>query len=233
MINAEKLLGQLLGGVLGKGHGKGHGKGKKKLMNGLTSGAGLMTAIGLAVGAYEVLKDKKTGGGMAMPGMAAPPPPPSSVPGQTGGSPVATPPPVPTPQWTAAPPVAPVSAGPASASASGSEDIARRMIQVMVAAAHADGTVDEQEERAILDRLRTIDLTQEERMFLLDELHHPRDVAALVAGISDPSAAKAMYMLAFSAIEVDSEAERKWLNELATGLGLSPAVQTFIEEQNR
>jgi uncharacterized membrane protein YebE (DUF533 family) len=40
-------------------------------------------------------------------------------------------------------------------------------------------------------------------------------------------------MLAFSAIEVDSEAERKWLNELATGLGLSPAVQTFIEEQNR
>jgi len=220
-----------LGGVLGKGHGKGHGKGKKKLMNGLTSGAGLMTAIGLAVGAYEVLKDKKTGGGMAMPGMAAPPPPPFSVPGQTGGSPVASPPPVPPPQWTAAPPAAPVFASPASVS--GSEDIARRMIQVMVAAAHADGTLDEREERAILDKLRTIDLSQEERMFLLDELHHPRDVAALVAGISDPPTAKAMYMLAFSAIEVDSEAERKWLNELATGLGLSPAVQTFIEEQNR
>lgn len=230
MINAEKLLGQLLGGVLGKGHGKGHGKGKQKLMNGLTSGAGLMTAIGLAVGAYEVLKDKKTGGAMAMPGVAAPPPPPLPAPGQTGGSPAA-PPPVPPPQWTAAPPVAPVSSCPASTS--GSEEIARRMIQVMVAAAHADGTLDEREERAILDKLRTIDLSHEERMFLLNELHNPREVAALVAGMNDPSTAKAMYMLACSTIEVDAEAERAWLNELAVGLGLSPAVQAFIEEQNR
>lgn len=228
MINAEKLLGQLLGGVLGKGHGR-HGNGKKKLMNELTSGAGLMTAIGLAVGAYEVLKDKKTGGGMAMPGVAAPPPPPFPATGQTGGS-QGAPPPVPPPRWNAAPPVAPVSPGPATAS--DSEDIARRMIQVMVAAAHADGTLDEREERAILDKLRTIDLSQEERMFLLDELHHPKEIASLVAGITDPAAAKAMYMLAFSAIEVDSEVERKWLNDLATGLGLSPAVQTFIEEQN-
>lgn len=227
MINAEKLLGQVLGGVLGKKSGKG----KKKLMHGLTSGAGLMAAIGLAVGAYEVLKDKKTGGAMAMPGMPGPPPPPFPVPGQMGSSPTPPPPPVPPPQWTAAPPAAPVSAGPAAVS--GSEEIARRMIQVMVAAAHADGTMDEREERAILDKLRTIDLSQEERMFLLDELHNPRDVSALVAGMSDPSTAKVMYMLACSTIEVDAEAERAWLNELAVGLGLSPAVQAFIEEQNR
>lgn len=230
MINAEKLLGQVLGGVLGKGHGK-HGKGKNKLMHELTSGAGLMTAIGLAVGAYEVLKDKKAGSGTAAPGAMAPPPPPSPSPGQPGGGPAAVPPPVPPPQWTAAPPVAPVVAAPASAAAA--DDMARRMIQVMVAAAHADGAMDEQEEAAILDQLRAADLSQEERMFLLDELHHPRDVASLVAGISDPSTAKAMYMLAFSAIEVDTEAERKWLDELAAGLGLSPAVRAFIEEQNR
>ena len=59
MFNAEKLLGQVLGGVLGKRGEKGK---NSSLMGGLTSGAGLMTAIGLAVGAYEVLKDKNTGG---------------------------------------------------------------------------------------------------------------------------------------------------------------------------
>jgi len=111
-------------------------------------------------------------------------------------------------------------------------DIARRMIQVMAAAANADGMIDEREEQAILDRLREIDISQEERLYLLDELHHPKEVAELVAGVSNPATAKAMYMIAFAAIEVDTDAERAWLDQLARGLGLSPAVQKFIEEQN-
>ncbi|KAB2890454.1 MAG: tellurite resistance TerB family protein, partial [Desulfobulbaceae bacterium] len=114
----------------------------------------------------------------------------------------------------------------------GTEEIARRMIQVMAAAANADGMMDEREEQAILDRLRGLDISQEERLYLLDELHHPKEVAALVAGISDPATARAMYTLACATIEIDTEAERAWLDRLANGLGLSPAVQKFIEEQN-
>jgi uncharacterized membrane protein YebE (DUF533 family) len=232
MINPEKLLGQLVGGMLGK-QGKKGKKGKNDLLGGLTSGAGLMTAIGLAVGAYEVLKEKKTGG-MVMPGVSsAPTPPPFPSTGQ------ATPPPP--------PPVPPVqqavnavpAAGPAIPQASAvetgelsNEEIARRMIQVMAAAANADGMMDEREEQAILERLRGLDISQEERLYLLDELHHPKEVAALVAGVSNPATARTMYMLACAAIEIDTKAERAWLDDLANGLGLSPAVQKFIEEQN-
>ena len=226
MINPEKLLGQLVGGMLGT-QGKKRKKGGNNLLGSLSSGAGLMTAIGLAVGAYEVLKDK-TAGGMAMPG--TPPPFPPS--GQTASPP---PPPIPPAQQPeAVPPGTPAAVpGVAAGAVELSEaDLARRMIQIMAAAANADGLMDEREEQAILDRLREIDISQEDRLYLLDELHHPKDVAELVAGVSNPATAKAMYMLAFAAIEVDTDAERQWLDQLARGLKLSPAVQKFIEEQN-
>lgn len=227
MFNAEKLLGQVIGGVLGRGGGKG----KNTLMGGLTSGAGLMTAIGLAVGAYEILKDKKTAQGVD-PGYAAgtamPPPPPGSQ--VMGNAAPAAPPALPPSSGTGVAQVIPVALAITPDDLS-SEDLARRMIQVMIAAASADGTLDEQEEKAILDKLRDVELSQEEKMFMLEELHHPKDIATLAAGVSNPSTTKVMYMLAVAAIAIDTEAERNWLDELARSLRLSPAVQKFIEEQ--
>ncbi len=229
MFNAEKLLGQVIGGVLGKGGGKG----RKNLLGGLKSGTGLMTAIGLAVGAYEILKDKQSAamaGPVGPAGPVTPPPPPAwRKPGSTPAMPP-VPPPLPSQPAAAVPAAAPAVAPPAVGELS-DEDLARRMIQVMIAAACADGTMDGQEEQAILDKLREAGLSQEEKMFMLEELHHPRDIATLTSGSISPAAAKVMYMLAVTAIAVDTEVERAWLDELARGLGLSPAVRKFIEEQ--
>jgi len=105
------------------------------------------------------------------------------------------------------------------------------MIQVMIAAAHADGSLDGDEERAILERAGKAGLSQDERMFLIDELHKPKTIADLTADIDDPSVAKTMYMLAVATIAIDTEAERLWLDQLAAGLSLSKAVQGFIEAQ--
>lgn len=113
----------------------------------------------------------------------------------------------------------------------GGPELAVRLIQVMVAAAHADGAMDAEEERAVLDKLRGAELTQEEKMFLLNELHQPKSLEELTAGISDPAVAKTMYMLAVAAIKIDTEAERAWLNNLARQLGVSSEIQAFIEEQ--
>jgi uncharacterized membrane protein YebE (DUF533 family) len=233
MFDAEKLLGKIVGEVMGK---KGHsGKsGKKSMLDSLTSGAGLMTVIGLGVGAYEILKQqqgqsRQTGGF----GQAPPPPPPG---GASFG--VNAPPPPPGGNQTAAPPSPPPpsmapgtqpSVSPAGALAG--RELAIRMIQVMVAAAHSDGVMDQNEERAVLDKLRGANLSQEERMFLLEELHRPKNIEELTAGINDPAAAKTMYMLAVAAIEIDTETERAWLDQLAGRLGLSKEMRAFIEEQ--
>ena len=147
-----------------------------------------------------------------------------------------SPPPPPPPSSSAASlSPTPAPAAPAAqatpAAAFDQQELARRLIQVMVAAAHADGVLDADEEKAILDRLRAADLAQAEKMFLLEELHHPRPIAELTQGISgDLRLAQAIYAVALSAIVVDTDSERQWLNELGAALGLSPEICRFIEE---
>lgn len=231
MFNAEQLLGKVLSEVMGSSRSH-HKKGKSSLLGSLATGGGLMTAIGLGIGAYEILKEKKQSPAPPTSYPAQPPPPPQSAPAWGGP---ATPPPPPQPPQASPAMVAPstvaAAIAPADVSGMDTQELAIRMIRVMIAAAHADGTLDEEEEKAILARLRTTDLTQEERLFILDELHQPKSIAELAAGISDPSIAKTMYVLATNAIAIDSPGERAWLDNLAASLSLSKAVQAFIEEQ--
>ena len=241
MFNPEKLLGKIVGEVVST-NGSWSKKGKKKkgsssLLGGLASGGGLMTLIGLGVGAYEILKQQgqqARAGGMpppAPPGagpMGGPPPPPAAA---------APPPPPSTGSAPLSPPAAPAVGMPAAPVASvppglDSAALAVRMLQAMVAAAHADGVMDEAEERAVLDRLRGADLDQEEKFFLLDQLHRPKTIEELAAGITDFAVARTMYLLAATAVAIDTEAERAWFDRLARQLGLSQEVQAFLEEQD-
>ena len=153
-----------------------------------------------------------------MPGTAPTPPPPAAV---NWSAPPAPAPPT----LTAAP-----TAAPSGAALSGSA-LAVRLIQVMAAAAHADGAMDADEERAVLDKLRGAELSQEEKMFLLGELHQPKSIDTLVQGITDPGVARTMYMLAVATIAIDTEAERVWLDTLASRLGISAEMKAFLEEQ--
>lgn len=240
MFNPEKLLGKIVGEVVStngswgkKGREK---KGSSSLLGSLASGGGLMTLIGLGVGAYEILKQQ---GQQAQAGSMPPPPPPPG-----GGQPppppprtAAPPPPPPSAAASvpAAPPVDPVATPPTAAAPAppgqvGAE-LAVRMLQAMVAAAHADGVMDEAEERAVLDRLRGADLSQEEKLFLVDELHRPKPIEELAAGITDLAVARTLYLLAATAVAIDTEAERVWFDRLARQLGLSREMQAFLEEQ--
>lgn len=225
MFNAEQLLGKLINDTLGSvGSPSGNSQSSKGILDTLSSSGGLMTAIGLGVGAFELLKEqqKRTPAGSK----SSPPPPP-------GGASTSTPPPLPGGSTSSVPPVPPV---PPIVTDNGEEQEPAReetalcMIRVMIAAAHADGVLDQDEEKAILDKLKDAGLSSEEKLFLLEELHTPRSISQLTAGITNPSTAKSMYMLAVSAIEIDTDAERQWLNELGDQLRLSPEIRAFIEE---
>ncbi len=217
MFDAERLLGKIVGEVIGGSRGAGG-----SILEGLSSGGGLMTVIGLGVGAYEILKEQKVKQGGSGPGTVAPPPPPGGA--APGGPP---PPPV--------PPAAPVAA--TSDQCSGiretvdGDELACRMIRVMIAAAHADGVLDQEEQRAILDKLESADLSEDEKSFLARELNEPWSIERLCAGVSEPSVARTMYMLAVTAITVDTERERDWLDRLAEQLGIGSELKAFIEEQ--
>ena len=101
----------------------------------------------------------------------------------------------------------------------------------MVSAAHADGLLDSDEERRILEELQAQKLTSEEKQFLLHELHSPKTIDELVEGIEDPVLAKTMYSVAVSTLVVDTPLERQWLDQLARALSISENLQQFIENE--
>lgn len=230
MFNAEQLLGKMMAEMVGSGGGyKKHKKHKsgdmmRSLTSTLLSGKGLMTAVGLGIGAYEILKSKQ----------GTSPPPPGSMP-----------PPLTAPPGSGAPLAAAMPAGPPplpgtrinplpdnKVSSVPEQEIALRLIQVMIAAAHADSGMDSEEEGKILERLQGQGISQEERRFILTEMHDPKPIEQLVAGINDPRIAQTMYSLAVSAVVVDTAAERAWLDKLATALSISEGMRRFIEAED-
>ncbi len=213
------------------------------LTGNLTSGKGLLTAIGLGVGAYEIYRTSRQpqqSGTIPRTGAQyAPQSPPQAM----AGSPSSPPPPPPQQQQQQPtqqiqvrqptnPPTSsiPVAAANPIVSQLNEQELACRFIQVMAAAAHSDGILDAEEEKAILDRLREVNLAQEEKMFLLEELHRPRSITELTQGIDDTRLGQAMYAVAASAVVIDTESERRWFDELGETLGISPQMRRFIEE---
>ena len=185
-------------------------KSRNSIIDNLASGGGLMTAIGLGVGAFEILMDKQRQSDVDR--------------DHSQKSPPVSPPPF--PKAASSPPPPP----PKTQSSLTESELAIQIIQDMIADDHADGTLDEQEQQKILEKLKEINLSDEEKLFLLEELRHPKTIAELTAGIADSAIAKTMYSLAVKSITIDTDKERKWCDELATKLSLDKSVQHFIEE---
>jgi len=244
MIDAEKLLSKVLAGAMQSSTGKKKKKKKRKksddlmggVLGGLTSGKGLVTAIGLGIGAYEILKNKTpaTTQGQTPPApqtpqntiqsQAVPPSPSAAAPPPLPGSQVTPPAPAWAPGTAKEPPAE-------SISQAAEQELAVRLIQTMVAAAHADGDLDSDEEMRILEKLQQQGLEKEEKQFLLAQLQHPKGIDELVSDINDPLMAQTMYSLAASTIIVDTAEERQWLDQLASALTLSENVKQFIEKE--
>jgi uncharacterized membrane protein YebE (DUF533 family) len=99
----------------------------------------------------------------------------------------------------------------------------------MIAAANADGTIDETERKAILDRLRTVDLSPEEQAFITQELFSPADLDTIVAGVNSPEMARQVYAVSLMAIEVDTQKERQYMEALASRMNLDGQTVEQLE----
>lgn len=98
------------------------------------------------------------------------------------------------------------------------------LIRAMVSAAKADGEIDAAERGRIAGRVKESGAGAEALEFLMAEMARPLDVAALVAQVRGPEEAVEVYAASLLAIEVDTDAERQYLNQLGRSLGLDLAT---------
>lgn len=99
-------------------------------------------------------------------------------------------------------------------------DTQRLIVRAMIAAAKADGVIDEQENAHILGKVGEDGVTEAERQLVEEELRRPADIAALVAAVPNQVVAAEVYSASLLAINVDTEKEEDYLRELAKLLGL-------------
>lgn len=109
------------------------------------------------------------------------------------------------------------------------EQEAEIMVQAMINAAKADNRIDEVEVGRIIGKLGEDGLTQEEKEAFLAEANKPMDLHRVIASAGgDRQLGAQIYAASLLAIEIDTDAERQYLQQLAQGLGLTDEVVAHI-----
>lgn len=219
MFNAEKLLGGLL-----------MGSNRRGSLNRLVSGGVGLGLLGVAMEAAEhFLKKQKADH------TDGPPPAPST----DGHAAPASPPPL----ADSAPPPPPlepptIPTHPSSVETGGekpqgpqTEADAVRLIRAMIAAANADGVIDEQERGRILKRFDALNLSDAEHTFIVGELSSPGSLDQIVSQAVSSETAAQIYSVSLMAIEIDTDAERRYMNDLARRLNIDDEKRKWIHEK--
>lgn len=100
----------------------------------------------------------------------------------------------------------------------------------MLNAAKADGQIQEDEMKRILGKLEEGGITTEERQFVLSEMNKPLDLEGFIREIPNQQVGAQVYAASLLAITVDTESERAYMRQLATGLNLNQQTVALLHQ---
>jgi uncharacterized membrane protein YebE (DUF533 family) len=123
----------------------------------------------------------------------------------------------------------PTDSGFSTSPAVASNDFTLSLVRAMIAAARADGHIDDTERQRILGKVQEAGVGAEAEAFFQRELANPVDLDAIVASAKTEEQRVQVYTASRLAIEPDSRAERGYLDLLAGRLGLADALVDHIE----
>jgi uncharacterized membrane protein YebE (DUF533 family) len=229
MLDANGLLGRLFqdpgtkGAVTGFAGGALGGlltnkKARKSLGKTAVTAGGVAAVAGLAYWAYQRYQKGTPGQPVAAPAAQASAAQPSA------GDPAALAPPadsgfVPDPADTAA-----------------CNGLALKLVRAMIAAANADGRMDGDELKRVLDAIEQAELPGPDKASLLQAMNAPETVDQIAALAAGEAEAMELYAASVAAIEVDTPAEHAYLSMLASQLRLPAdyirAVHEMAAEQD-
>jgi uncharacterized membrane protein YebE (DUF533 family) len=206
-VDAEHLIGSLIRGAFTSRRKRGSGAlrfltgGRHSFINAST----LLGAVGVAWGIYDQMTEKQ-----------ASPPAPSGE----AFPPLPQTPPPPIPALNLAP----------SAQAEAVPEELLRLVRLTISASNADGNLSKEEMNQILQHAREAGAES----IVREELRNPRPLREIVSGVTDSQVKADIYTLGFAIVRADegvSGAERIYLAQLASHLGLDPETTARLEQE--
>ncbi|TQV76795.1 tellurite resistance TerB family protein [Aliikangiella marina] len=110
------------------------------------------------------------------------------------------------------------------------EDYQLTLIKAMIAAAKADGHIDEEEQKKIFDAVNQMELSPEEKGMLFDMISLPISVNEIASGVTSQAQRAEVYFASCMVVNPDLPAERVYLNSLALALKLPPEFAAQLEK---
>ncbi|WP_415767239.1 tellurite resistance TerB family protein [Pseudomonas sp. ZB1P45] len=113
------------------------------------------------------------------------------------------------------------------------EDHSHAILRALIAAAKADGRIDDAEKQMISTEIGRHTDDPELQQWLDDEVARPLDAADVAQSATDSGMAAEMYLASVMLVDDQQDAERSYLDELAAALSIDPELQVHLEQQAR
>lgn len=111
----------------------------------------------------------------------------------------------------------------------GETEFTLTLVRAMIAAANADGHIDDAERKHIADKLSLSGIGADAEAFLLNEIEHPLTIDELVASAQTDAQKLELFTASRLTIAPDTRTERGYLDLLAGRLGLPDALIDHVE----
>jgi uncharacterized membrane protein YebE (DUF533 family) len=108
------------------------------------------------------------------------------------------------------------------------QTLGRNLLRAMIAAAKADGHIDNTEQANIFAQMDKLNVSADDKVFVMDELRRPLDVDAVASAARTPEEAAEIYTVSLLAIDVDNPSERAYLSLLAARLNLEDKLVAHL-----
>ncbi len=106
------------------------------------------------------------------------------------------------------------------------------LLRVMVAAAKSDGHLDSEEETKIMELLAKLELDDEAMEAFRKEIEYPPSAETIAAAVDTEAVAAEVYMISLSVVDLTSENDRHYMDQLANALDLPPELVTRLEDES-
>ncbi|WP_226478317.1 tellurite resistance TerB family protein [Pseudomonas sp. MWU16-30323] len=111
------------------------------------------------------------------------------------------------------------------------EEHSHAVLRALIAAAKADGEIDEREQQMISAEIGKHTDDPQLQAWLDAEVAKPLNAADFAEFAGDPAMASEVYLVSVLLVDDQQNAERNYLDELAGQLKIDPALQVHLEQQ--
>ncbi|MBV7555329.1 tellurite resistance TerB family protein [Pseudomonas sp. PDM28] len=111
------------------------------------------------------------------------------------------------------------------------EEHSHAILRALIAAAKADGRIDESEKQMISTEIGRHTDDPQLQQWLDDEVAKPLDPNEVAQSATDPGMASEMYLASVMLVDDQQDAERNYLDDLAAALQIDPQLQLRLEQQ--